>query len=205
MPMPTKNRPVRAKIYKLGKESDNGESICLMPPGTPIITPRAVTLRGVLPVVKHFNAHTVIPIQMAKSKLYLTLARHAVGLNLIASRSQDLLLQDITIVNLECDLFTNILTSNRAAATIPEDYQCAVDARHSRRQASCQGRSDLSAPQRNNLQDFKLALDRDGLIEHPRQNQLGLAPQREAELLAQVGQGASVGRSAALAGRRPRR
>lgn len=34
------------------------------------------------------------------------------------------------------------------------------------------------------LQDFKQSLDRDGLIEHPRQAQLGMAPQREAELLA---------------------
>ncbi|MFI5729259.1 hypothetical protein ACIA49_04000 [Kribbella sp. NPDC051587] len=34
------------------------------------------------------------------------------------------------------------------------------------------------------LYDFKEALDRDGLIDHPRQNQLGLSPEREAELLA---------------------
>jgi 2'-hydroxyisoflavone reductase len=34
------------------------------------------------------------------------------------------------------------------------------------------------------LYDFKVALDRDGLIEHPRQGQLGMSPEREAELLA---------------------
>jgi nucleoside-diphosphate-sugar epimerase len=34
------------------------------------------------------------------------------------------------------------------------------------------------------LRDFKLALDRDGLIEHPRQGQLGMRREREAELLA---------------------
>ncbi len=40
-------------------------------------------------------------------------------------------------------------------------------------------------PLSDTLQDFKLALDRDGLIEHPRQGQLGLAPEREADLLAE--------------------
>lgn len=34
------------------------------------------------------------------------------------------------------------------------------------------------------LRDFKSALDRDGLIDHPRQSQLGMQPEREAELLA---------------------
>ncbi|GAB3832769.1 NAD-dependent epimerase/dehydratase family protein [Kribbella italica] len=34
------------------------------------------------------------------------------------------------------------------------------------------------------LEDFKVALDRDGLIDHPRQRQLGMAPEKEAELLA---------------------
>lgn len=34
------------------------------------------------------------------------------------------------------------------------------------------------------MRDFKAALDRDGLIDHPRQHQLGLPPEREAELLA---------------------
>ena len=40
-------------------------------------------------------------------------------------------------------------------------------------------------PMMNTLQDFKQSLDRDGLIDHPRQAQLGMAPQREAQLLAQ--------------------
>ncbi len=40
-------------------------------------------------------------------------------------------------------------------------------------------------PLSETLQDFKLALDRDGLIDHPRQNQLGMAPEREADLLAE--------------------
>ncbi|MFD7161483.1 hypothetical protein ACFV9C_43345 [Kribbella sp. NPDC059898] len=34
------------------------------------------------------------------------------------------------------------------------------------------------------MRDFKEALDREGLIDHPRQSQLGLPPEREAELLA---------------------
>jgi 2'-hydroxyisoflavone reductase len=39
-------------------------------------------------------------------------------------------------------------------------------------------------PLRDTLYDFKEALDRDGLIDHPRQGQLGMRPEREAELLA---------------------
>ncbi|MFD7161547.1 hypothetical protein ACFV9C_43670 [Kribbella sp. NPDC059898] len=39
-------------------------------------------------------------------------------------------------------------------------------------------------PLRDTLHDFKEALDRDGLIEHPRQRQLGTRHEREAELLA---------------------
>ena len=39
-------------------------------------------------------------------------------------------------------------------------------------------------PLRVTLSDFKEALDRDGLIDHSRQSQLGMRPEREAELLA---------------------
>jgi hypothetical protein len=39
-------------------------------------------------------------------------------------------------------------------------------------------------PLRDTLHDFKEALDREGLIDHPRQDQLGMRPEREAELLA---------------------
>ncbi|MFF0338363.1 hypothetical protein [Kribbella sp. NPDC004875] len=39
-------------------------------------------------------------------------------------------------------------------------------------------------PLRDTLYDFKEVLDRDGLIDHPRQDQLGMRPEREAELLA---------------------
>lgn len=55
------------------------------------------------------------------------------------------------------------------------------------------------------LQDFKLALERDGLIDHPRQAEHGMHPTREAELLTAWETYPAVKRSVAPGGIPPRR